>query len=100
MCPASILAKRRIIKANGFVRIPKNSMNGIIGIGTFNHQGTSGQNISFQYVFVPNKFTATNVKSASTIVIAIFPVTLAPPGKKGINPIRLLMKMKKNAVSK
>ena len=48
MCPASILAKRRIIKANGFVKIPKNSINGIIGTGTFSHQGTSGQNISFQ----------------------------------------------------
>ena len=48
MCPASILAKRRIIKANGFVKIPKNSMNGIIGMGTFSHQGTSGQKISFQ----------------------------------------------------
>ena len=48
MCPASILAKRRIIKANGFVKIPKNSMNGIIGTGTFSHQGTSGQKISFQ----------------------------------------------------
>ena len=31
MCPASILAKRRIIKANGFVKIPKNSINGIMG---------------------------------------------------------------------
>ena len=48
MCPASILAKRRIIKANGFVKIPKNSMKGIIGTGTFSHQGTSGQKISFQ----------------------------------------------------
>ena len=38
MCPASILAKRRIIKANGFVKIPKNSINGIMGTGTFSHQ--------------------------------------------------------------
>ena len=38
MCPASILAKRRIIKANGLVKIPKNSINGIMGTGTFNHQ--------------------------------------------------------------
>ena len=48
MCPANILAKRRIINANGFVKIPKNSMKGIIGTGTFSHQGTSGQKISFQ----------------------------------------------------
>lgn len=33
-------------------------------------------------------------------VIVILPVTLAPPGKTGINPIRLVMKMKKKAVSK
>ena len=29
-------------------QIPKNSMKGIIGTGTFSHQGTSGQKISFQ----------------------------------------------------
>ena len=42
------IGERRIIKANGFVKIPKNSMKGIIGTGTFSHQGTSGQKISFQ----------------------------------------------------
>ena len=100
MCPASILAKRRIIRANGFVKIPKNSMNGIMGTGTFNHQGTSGQKISFQYALVPKILTARNVQTASTIVIAIFPVTFAPPGNIGINPIRLFMKIKKKAVSR
>ena len=100
MCPASILAKRRIIRANGFVKIPKNSMNGIMGTGTFNHQGTSGQKMSFQYVLVPKILTARNVQTARTIVMAIFPVTFAPPGKIGINPMRLFMKIKKNAVSR
>src|ERR1035437_2511731 len=52
-CPASILAKRRIIKAKGFVNTPTSSIAGIKGIGTFNQTGTSGQNISFQYSFVP-----------------------------------------------
>ena len=48
MCPDNMLANRRIIKANGLVNTPKNSINGIMGIGTFSHQGTSGQKISFQ----------------------------------------------------
>ena len=47
-CPAIILANRRIINANGFVKIPTNSMTGIIGIGIFNQVGTLGQNMSFQ----------------------------------------------------
>ena len=47
-CPAIILAKRRTIKAKGFVKIPKISITGINGTGTFNHAGTSGQKISLQ----------------------------------------------------
>lgn len=46
--PAIILAKRRTIKANGFVKIPKISIIGIKGTGTFSHAGTSGQKMSFQ----------------------------------------------------
>jgi hypothetical protein len=41
-----------------------------------------------------------NTIKANTIVIAILPVTFAPPGKIGIKPIKLLMKMKKNIVNK
>ena len=93
-CPARILAKRRIIKAKGFVNIPMISMTGIKGIGTLSHQGTSGQNISLKYSLVPLKFTIKNVQAASTNVIAIFPVTFAPPGKMGTNPSKLLMKIK------
>ena len=75
-------------------------MNGIMGTGTFNHQGTSGQKMSFQYVLVPKILTARNVQTARTIVMAMFPVTFAPPGKIGIYPMRLFMKIKKNAVSR
>ena len=47
-CPAIMLAKSRIIRAKGFVKIPTNSITGMMGIGAFNHVGTSGQKISFQ----------------------------------------------------
>ena len=39
-----------------------------------------------------------NVKSASTIVTEIFPVTLAPKGKMGISPNKLVNKIKKKSV--
>lgn len=99
-CPAIILANRRTVNAKGLVKIPKISIKGIKGTGAFNHVGTSGQNISFQYSFVPNIFTAKNVIKAKNKVTAILPVTFPPPGKKGTNPIKLLIKMKKNAVNK
>ena len=99
-CPAMILANKRIIKAKGLVKIPNNSIAGMIGTGHFNHIGTSGHKISFQYSLVPNTLTAMKVHSAKTRVMAIFPVTLPPPGNTGINPMMLLMKMKKKAVSR
>ena len=37
---------------------------------------------------------------ARTKVMAMLPDTLTPPGKKGISPIRLFTKMKKNTVSR
>lgn len=46
-CPAMMLAKRRIMSANGFVNIPTNSIAGISG-NALSAKGTSGQNISFQ----------------------------------------------------
>ena len=49
-----ILANKRIIKAKGFVKIPNNSTTGINGTGHFNHVGTSGQRISFQYALLPH----------------------------------------------
>ena len=98
--PAMMLANRRIISANGFVKIPTSSIPGIIGTGTLSHHGTSAKKISFQYSRVPNRFTARNVHSASTSVTAMLPDTFAPPGKNGISPIRLLTKMKKNTVSR
>ena len=47
-CPAIILAKSRIIRAKGFVKIPTNSITGMMGMGALSHEGTSGQKISFQ----------------------------------------------------
>ena len=96
--PAKIFANKRIIKAKGFVNIPTNSIAGIIGMGAFSHKGTSGQKISFQYAFVPNILTIRNVQIANTQVTAILPVTLAPPGKMGIIPDRLFIKIKKKTV--
>ena len=40
------------------------------------------------------------VMIASTAVTVMLPVRLAPPGKIGIKPIRLLTRMKKNKVSR
>ena len=99
-CPANILAKRRIHKANGFIKAPKTSMNGMSGIGHFNQVGTSGHNISFQYSFVPKMLVKRKVIKAKTNVIAILPVKLAPPGNIGIIPNTLLRNIKKNAVNK
>lgn len=46
-CPAIMLAKRRIISANGLVNIPTNSIRGISG-KAFKANGTFGQKMSFQ----------------------------------------------------
>ena len=46
--PAMMLAKRRIISAKGLVRMPTNSISGMMGTGTLSHVGTSGQKMSFQ----------------------------------------------------
>ena len=48
ICPARMLANRRIIRANGLVRVDTSSMMGIKGMGNFRNNGTSGQRISFQ----------------------------------------------------
>ena len=79
VCPAMILANRRIIKANGLVNTPKNSTKGMIGNGSFREIGALGQ---------------------KTAVTAMLPVMLAPPGKTGMIPIRLLIRIKKKTVSR
>ena len=48
ICPAKMLANRRIIKAKGLVRVEMSSMMGISGMGNFRNMGTSGQRMSFQ----------------------------------------------------
>jgi len=68
------------------------------GTGSFNHVGTLGQKISFQYALFPHKFIAIIEHNARTKVIAILPVTPTPPGKTGSNPIKLFTKTKKNTV--
>ena len=49
---------------------------------------------------VPVKFTIRKVHKAKVSVMAIFPVTFAPPGKMGTNPKILLKNIKKNRVSR
>ena len=94
-CPAIILAKRRIINANGLVKILNSSITGMRGTGNFKAIGTSGQNISFQYSLLP-KILITNIEvMAKNIVILMLPVTFAPPGNTGISPTRLQVKIKK-----
>ena len=64
------------------MNIPITSITGMSGMGTLSHQGTLGQNISFQYSWVPKILTMTKVNIASVKVMAILPVMLAPPGNK------------------
>ena len=42
ICPAVILANKRIASTIGFVKTPISSTKGINGIGTLSHQGTPG----------------------------------------------------------
>lgn len=90
-----MFAKRRIIRANGFEKIPINSTGIMIGKS---QNGTPGAaKICFQYVLLPLKLVISIVNNARTNVRAILPVTFAPNGGgKGIRPIRLLIRMKKN----
>ena len=43
MCPAMMLAKRRMVSENGLVNTPMNSMVGMMGSGALRKMGTSGQ---------------------------------------------------------
>ena len=49
---------------------------------------------------LPKRLTIRKVNSAMPPVTAMLPVMLAPPGKIGKMPIRLLIRMKKKAVSR
>jgi hypothetical protein len=71
------------------------------GIGILSHQGTPGAfTMCVQYALLALKVVMTKVNSARTMVMAMFPVIFTPNGKNGINPIRLLKKIKKKSVSK
>lgn len=100
MCPAKMLANKRTNKANGLVNVEINSIIGIKGKGNFSIMGTSGQKISRQYSREANIFVIKYVNIANTIVIAMLPVTFAPKGKNGINPIKLAIRIKKKTVSR
>ena len=96
ICPAVILAKSLIIRAKGLVNKPIISTGIMIGDS---HLGTPGVlKICPQYALLPLNWVTIKVQVASTNVTAMFPVTLAPKGKKGISPIRLIIRMKKKAV--
>ena len=96
-----MLAKRRIIRANGLVNTPKSSITGMIGTGyALRNSGTSGQKISFQYSLLANTLMAIIVQRARKKVMLMLPVTLPPPGKMGNKPTILVVKMKKNTVSR
>ena len=94
MCPAIMFAKRRIMRANGFVNTPNKSTSVKMG---FIPAGTGGLNICPQKcLFELAKITMKDIH-ARTKVNAIFPVTLAVPG---ISPTKLLIRMKKKTVNK
>ena len=96
ICPAVIFANNRIIRANGFENNPIISTGIIIGRS---QNGTPGvAKICFQYDLFPLNWVIKKVHVARTKVTAIFPVTFAPKGGgNGISPIRLLIRIKKNA---
>ena len=96
ICPATIFAKRRMINAAGFImKTPAISTGTKI---TFTRKGTpGGQKICLQkWPVVLKRITINDIKP-NTMVNAILPVTLAEPGNI---PKRLLIKIKKNTVSR
>ena len=98
ICPPRMLANRRMVNANGFVNSPRNSTGARMIMMGFGTPGTD--TISFQYSLVPLTCTMTKVKKASGRVNEVLPDTLAPKGKNGISPSRLVKRMKKNSVSR
>jgi len=96
MCPATMFAKRRTINAKGLVKTPSNSTGNMMRKRTI--IGTPGyQKICPQKCLLVLKMITKKEITPNTTVNAMFPVTLADPG---INPNKLLMRMKKKTVSK
>lgn len=92
MWPAVMFANKRTINANGLDKTPIISTGIIIG---YNHHGTCGTKMCFQYALLPFKLVTKNVINPITKVNAIFPVKFAPPGKKGTSPIMLFIQIKR-----
>ena len=83
MWPAVMLAKRRNSRVNGFRKRPRISM--AVRMKIFRTAGTPGiHKVCSQKCFFALNVEIKNVSRASTMVMEILPVTLAPPGKKGI----------------
>ena len=102
MWPAKIFANNRIINTKGRITmLDENSIKGMSGIGNFNHHGTPGVlTMCTQKNLLVVTIVIIKVMAANTMVIEMFPVTLAPPGKMGIKPMTLLISMKKKTVNK
>jgi len=96
ICPAIMLANKRMINAAGLI---SNTPASSIGINiNLTKKGTpGGQNIWPQKcLLVLNKITTNDIRP-STIVKAVLPVTLAEPGSR---PNKLLINIKKKTVNK
>ena len=75
-------------------------MAGINGIGALSHFGNIGSENLLIIFFVPVRFITSMVATASTKVEAMFPVTLAPPGKQGNKSQNIVQENKENSVSR
>ena len=87
MWPAVMFANKRIIKANGLVKIPTISIGIKIGYNAF---GAGGKKMCPQYALFALTFVTIKVMIDSTNVKAILPVTFA---LIGISPNTLLIKI-------
>ena len=96
MWPAVMLAKRRNSRVKGFRKMPRISTG--VRMNIFNTGGIPGiQSVCSQKCLLLLSMVSRKVSTASTMVTEILPVRFALPGKKGIWPIRLRPRIKKNA---
>ena len=96
MCPAVMFAKSRSSKVKGLRNKPSISTG--VRIRILSAAGTPGiQSVCSQKYFLVLASIRMKVNMANTMVTERLPVTLALPGKKGICPMRLSPRIKKNA---
>ena len=82
MCPATMFAKRRTVRANGLVNRPKNSITNIRGQSA---AGTPEGTRWVQYPMapcarMPATCVSTKVNNARTMVTETLPVAVETPG--------------------